>query len=263
MKLVRQYHDSNIFKVSNLTDITNVEDGWHNVVSKYKYFFTIKTNVFELDGVEICKLPIIGGRKFSDFNPVVNEQTPITEAEQFGFSQFQIWQGYPIILTNLADPSATDSRPIITAQNQPTGTPPCGGYLIWKSRLGGWMQWGFDIKTEKNNHKYIGMLESELFQSTKGVSGSPFIPVDYTGIETDYTISLKALGLTQEELLVANSIGSSPAVYLYRPLEYQGQPSQLELMRLTSFSAPITSLGSGGDFSVSLKSISKSNQNTL
>ena len=50
---------------------------------------------------------------------------------------------------------------------------------------------------------------------------------------------------------------ASPAVYLMRSPD-----SALELMRVTSASAPINNLSNGGDFSVSLKSISQSSHKT-
>ena len=80
--------------------------------------------------------------------------------------------------------------------------------------------------------------------------------VNYTGIATDYSVTLKALSLTSDELKGVSGIQESPAVYFVYP------DGRMELMRLSAATIPLNSLSNGGDFSVSLKSISKVEQKT-
>ena len=119
------------------------------------------------------------------------------------------------------------------------------------------MSWGFDIKTESEQLSYEGNLDSEMFESTAEEGGNPFIPTDYTKVTTSCSLNLKALSLSSLELQVVRGINFSPAVYYMRD-----NSGKLELMRLSSASVPISSLSNGGDFSVSLSSISKTGINT-
>ena len=132
-----------------------------------------------------------------------------------------------------------------------------GGKLVWKSRHGGWMSWGFKLKKESQAKKYEGNIQVGMFESTLPTNGSPYIPVNYTGISTSYSINLKELGLTTDELSIVQSIIASPAVYYMRD-----QGEELELMRLTSANAPLDNKANGGDFTVSLSSISTTMQKT-
>ena len=150
--------------------------------------------------------------------------------------------------------SESDLTPKVTIDTALSGTAPCGAFLIWKSRLGGWMTWGFQMKQESQQKKYTGGIQTGLMEALGGVH---YVPVNYTGLETSYTVTLKDLHLTNDELEACQSIMASPAVYLMRSPD-----SALELMRVTSASAPINNLSNGGDFSVSLKSISQSSHKT-
>lgn len=131
----------------------------------------------------------------------------------------------------------------------------CGGYLIWKSRLGGWMSWAFDIKTENENGDYQGTLESGYFESTLDINGSPFVPVNYTRVGITYTKNLKSLSLSSNELDAVRGIAGSMAVYFVK------EDGGMELMRVSSSTVPKSNLSNGGDFSVTLKSISNLNLN--
>ena len=125
--------------------------------------------------------------------------------------------------------------------------------IHFKSKLGAWVSWGMNLASVTKSHNYngnisIGMFESTLYEG----GGNPYIPVDYTGSSTSFSISLKSLSLSAEMLTCLSEINGTPAIY------YQPTPtSRLELMRLTSASAPIKSLIQGGDFTVSLKRISQ------
>jgi hypothetical protein len=119
------------------------------------------------------------------------------------------------------------------------------------------MFWGFDIEERSSSNSYEGKLEISLFESTKPIDGEPYIPVDYISVSSSYTVTLKSLGLKKLELLAVSGIDFSPCIY------YAADDSgKLELMRLSSSTAPYKNLANGGDFSVSLKSISNNSQKT-
>jgi hypothetical protein len=255
MKLTRQYHDANVYVYANIGDIVSTGAGWHSVVSKYKYKFLVYSDETE-NPTHIYKLPIIGGRTFPKFSPVVENTQPLTELAWEGIDMVGRWIGEPIIYQSLADPTLQDARPTIISEIQSTG---CynEGYLIWKSRMGGWCTWGFDISVENNMGSYSGNLDSGYLSSTNtDGNGQPYIPVNYTGIESTYGYSLKALSLLTNELKGVSGIHYSPAIYYVRP------DGQLELMRKSGASTPISTLSNGGDFSVTLKNISSSTQQT-
>ena len=94
-----------------------------------------------------------------------------------------------------------------------------------------------------------------MFDSTSRTNGNPFIPVDYTGISSSYSIDLKSFSLITSELMAVSGISSSIVAYYQ-----ETNISKLELMRISSVSVPLKNLADGGDFSLSLQSISKTNQ---
>lgn len=250
MKLAQQHHDANVLNFSSIDDIIG-SIGWQSVVSKYKYNFKIYTDI-TVTPVSIIKLPILGVRKFEDFTAQVTQASPLTELDLYSIDLSNRWKNYSYVINSLSDPSATDSIPSITKSVPNTnGSNPCGGFLIWKSRFGGWSSWGFDIKTESDKHKYESTLDVGMFESTLEVDGNPYISANYTGVNMEYTKTLKALSLPSNELLGVNGINASSAVYYMKD-----SSGTLELMRLNSATVPISSLSNGGDFSVSLKSIS-------
>ena len=257
MEMAAQYHNANLYKLSNVSELAG-EAGKNSVVSKYKYNFKIYSDVTVInDGTLVSKLPIIGVREFEDFTAVVDVNSPITEAVQESIDLTNRWLGYPVVETTLADPSLTDSSPTIVATNQTSGTKPCGGYILWKSTLGGWMTWGMGLKTKSYKGKYTGKLEVNNFESTLKVGGNPYIPVNYTGVETSYSLNLKALSLLADELVAVSNIAYSPAVYFVR------EDGKTQLMKLGSVSAPLKTLARGGDFSIRLSSIERTGQNVM
>ena len=250
-KLMQQYHDANTFQIGTTADISGSKD---IPVSKYKYYFTTDSDVAASIAIVTQKLPIIGGRNFYDFNASVLQAQSVTEAELNGVTLSGRWLNYPNILTTLASPTVVNSLPTITVSTEVTAElEPCGGMLIWKSRFGGWMYWGMDIATRTQKSSYKGNLEVGMFEATSG--GNPYVQVDYTEIDSSYSTTLKALSLNNAELESVAGIADSVAVYYMR-----NSSAKLELMRVSSATAPISTLIGGGDFSVSLRSISTSSQ---
>ena len=250
-KIMQQFHDANTFRVGTTADISSSKD---IPVSKYKYYFYIYSDAAGTAVTTIQKLPIIGGRDFYDFNASVLQSQSVTEAQLNGVTLSGRWLNYPNFSTALANPAATNSLPTITVSTETSADlEPCGGMVIWKSRFGGWMYWGMDITERKQNGRLSGSLEVGLFEAT--ASGNPYVQVDYTKIDSSYSITAKALTLTNDELESVAGIVHSPAVYFMR-----NSTAKLELVRVVSATAPISSLIGGGDFSVSMKSISTSSQ---
>ena len=259
MKIARQHHKADVFKFGTTVDISSPSlSGWEATVSKYKYNFKIYSDTSLRQEVRV--LPLLGGRMLEQFGAIVNESNPVNEFEYYGLDAAAIknkWTNNYVIDLALVDPTLQNAKPTIS-QSTGTGNQPCGGWLIWKSRFGGWMFWGFDIQARTFSGSHEGMLDVGMFESTKETLGSPYVAVDYFGIDTSYSITLKSLSLTSEELLAVAGISASPAVYYSKP-----NSTKLELMRLSSVTAPISNLAAGGDFSVTLQNISKTSQKTI
>ena len=282
MKLAQQHHDANIYNINNLQDLLSdgtghIEAAWSRVVTKYVYNFKITTDK-TTQPIHGQKLPVIGQRGFNQFEPYVwvNQCLSPFSVGRIGTNgyfadhpernEYGRWIGRRYIQSRLANllngPSnnyviSSDLRPNISTITNAIGKHNCAGMVVWKSRFGGWQVWGFDSKKESNSSAYKGNLKVGLFESTATAGGSPYVPVDYSSIESSYSISLKALSLSSEELVFASDIKNSPAVYFMRD-ESEG----LELMKLTSATVPLNSQASGGNFSITLQSISKSYQHT-
>lgn len=256
-KIIRQAHDGRIYRYSSIQDIVNSKN---YIIDKFRYRFFFSTDT-TLDPIIIRKIPIIGGRFFKDFAGNVNEANPLTEFEVEGIDIDGYWKDFDVIKSSLRplDALGNTQAPLTTLTISPTGTRCAdGGMLYWKSRLGGWMQWGFKIKNEKYRSNYGGNIEVDYFDTFRGQVGQmPHVPVDYTSIEISNSIDLKSLSLSSAELRAVSSIATSPAVY------YMKEPgAPLELMRVTNSSHPLNNQSNGGDFSVSLRSISTMKINT-
>lgn len=259
MDLARQHHNANIYKNAKLSDITNqiLNDGFKQTVSEFKYNFKIYTDVSARQTVS--KLPIIGGRMLEQFNATVGSSQALNEFVYYGLNITDLedkWGNTFLPRVTLVDPTLQDSRPTITSYTTPNCEPIA--WIIWKSRFGGWMWWGFELKNRAFSKNYEGNLDVGMFESTKDSGGDVYIPVNYTGINTSYSITLKSLSLSSQELLAVAGINASPAVYFMNPGE-----TKMELMRLSSASTPIDSKADGGDFSITLQSISKTSQKTI
>ena len=253
MDIARQYHEANVYKAGLVSDIS---ENWEAVVSKFKYEFIISGSGSLFIDKNIKKLPIIGGRDFQEFEPLVLSSTPLNEMDKFGVDLENKFVGYPIIETSLADPTAVDSRPTITVTEQLEGCK-VKSAIIWKSYLGGWCIWGFKLENRDFEHKYVNNFESNIFESTSDVGGHIYKPVNYTGVETSGSITLKSLSLSSSELEACSRIKFSPAVY------YVDEDGKMELMRVSSVTAPLDSKANGGDFTVKLKSIGSLKQATM
>ena len=250
-KIMQQYHDANTFHIGSIADLASLKD---IPVSKYKYYFSISSDSAGTTAKSIKKLPIIGGRDFYDFNASISQTQPLTEAGLNAVTLSGRWKNYPNITTTLGNPTSTNSAPnIVTSTESSAELEPCGGMIIWKSRFGGWMYWGMDIATRTQSSSYKGDLDVGMFEAS--ALGNPYIQTDYTKIDSSYSITLKALNLTNDELESVAGIINSVAVYYMR-----NSSAKLELMRVSNATAPISSLIGGGDFSVNLKSISTSSQ---
>lgn len=257
-EVMQQLHKMSVYKIATIADIeTSYEE---TIVSKYIYSFKFTTDA-TIVPVLVKKLPIIGGRSFQQFIPTVNLNQPLNEFDFYGIDKdllAQRWANYRFYSTTLKDLTiGNDFQPNVTLIPQIGPLSPEGGVLYWKSRFGGWMFWGFSIENRGSNNSYQGDLEVGMFETTKPFNGNPYIPVDYISIESSYTVELKSIGLSNLELLAVSGIDSAPVVYYA-----SNNGGKLELMRLASSSSPYKNLANGGDFSVSLKSISKTSQKT-
>jgi len=255
MQIIRQEYDANIYKYSSIDELVNDSK---NIVHNQSYILTVTSDaaVFTESLVRIAF--IVGGRPFVDFTGNVDENVNITEYEVNGVDVSSRWKDYPTIIQSLKAINAeNDFRPNLSSVINTEGQCACGGMVYWKSRRGGWMQWGFDLKTEKYKSSYENSFETGYFEVSRGtVNGDPHIPVNYSSVSMSESISLKSLGLSKSDLISVAGIKQSPIVY------YLSKPGgNLELMRVSSAQAPINSLSNGGDFSLSLSSISTSKIN--
>jgi hypothetical protein len=257
-EVMQQLHFARVYKVATIADIqTSYEE---MIVSKYIYHFKITTDKTTTP-VVIKKLPILGGRTFQQFNATVPYLQPLNEFDYYGIDQDTLakrWANYQFYKSSLKDPnSGNNLQPNVVPILQVGPEFPNGGVLYWKSRFGGWMFWGFDIQEDNSTSSFEGDLVVSLFESTKKSQGDPYIPVNYISISTDYSVQLKSIGLSNQELLAVSGILASPAVYFAKD-----NSGKLELMKVSSVSAPLRNLAKGGDFSVTLKSISTNSQKT-
>lgn len=257
-EVMLQLHQAGVFKIATIADIELSYE--ETIISKYIYHFKFTTDKTAVP-VIVKKLPILGGRSFQQFTPTVPYTQLLTEFDYYGINKEDLakrWANYMFYTTSLKDPeSGNNLQPDVTLIPQIGDEFPNGGVLYWKSRFSGWMFWGFDIESRDSSSQYSGNLQVAMFESTKPVNGNPYIPVNYISVESEYTIDLKSIGLSSKELLAVSGIDSATVIY------YAADNSgKLELMRLGSSSSPYKNLATGGDFSVSLKSISNTSQKT-
>ncbi len=251
-EMIAQKLRADVFKNSTVEDIVqNNVDGWGQVVANYSFKITARTDVSS--GSTFYVYPILGGRGYDGFNVLVDENQPLTEFQLGGIDISERWLNYPYFTQNLSAINLSgDSSPTINSTIATNGKEPKGGYVIWKSVYGGWMSWGFDISVKTKTGSYSGDLASGVFNSTKTVGGNPYIKPNYTKVETAHSVNLKSFDVENDELKAISGIAYSPAVY------YMETPnSRLELMRVSTVSAPLSSNTDGDDFSLTLSSISK------
>jgi hypothetical protein len=257
-EVMQQLHFAGVYKVATIADIeTSYEE---MIVSKYIYHFKFTTDL-TTSPVIVKKLPILGSREFQSFSATVDYNQVLDEFSYYGLDKYEIakrWSNFMFYDVTLKDPlSGNNLQPTVSLIPQVGPLFPNGGVLYWKSKFGGWMFWGFDIEERNSSLSYEDNLEVGMFESTKPIEGDPYIPVDYISITGDNTVQLKSLSLSNAELQAVSGINQSPVVY------YAADNSgKMELMRVTSSSSPFKNLAKGGDFTVSLKSISKNSQKT-
>jgi hypothetical protein len=258
MAVAAQLHDFNKFEISKTSDI---QSNWKSVLSEWKYKFKIYTNS-STPSVNVLKLPIIGGRDFENFTPVVDYNTPLSFLSLDQMVKSSILRAGSLIpFFTLKDLSTVtvDLTPNVSMTTPTEGlgsTNNCGGILYWKSKKGGWESFGMDLADEKRTHNYKGRVAVSLFESTQwSGGGDAYIQPSYTSIDSNYSVSLKCLSRSVEDLEALSHVSGSPAIYYQRT-----STSRLELMRASSISSPIQTHIQGGDFSVVLKRISNQSQ---
>jgi len=290
MKLAQQLDNADVYKIGQKNDWVYGPEDRSDLFSmnmyRHRMIFKIYTDVTATP-IEVRKFPIRGGRSYDVFfdSPGVDENSPISEFEYYGVPTAGIviplpeddsdqipryrWGDIWSVYFQLNPPNATSAFPNVTIDTRDTTfypTPCAGAFLIWKSRFGGWMHWAFDAKQEKSTKKYEGQIEvgmfdrREQFITGQGSTFNPYISPDYTKISYEYTRTLKAYSLKQEELLLLKGIDQSPAVYYCETLDTNVN-ERAELMRVTSLSLPIDTKTRGGDVTIQLKSISTQHQN--
>jgi hypothetical protein len=249
MKVVKQLHDFDVYHFQSIADIVST-DGKNSVLSKFIYKFEFYSDISNFK-YTILKLPILGGRTFENFVPLVDHTTPIRETNNFSDSLLNGFSMPTLVLKNISSVSNNDYSLVANSPTYSVGEMACEGRIVWKSKLGSWMSWGMNLKTETPKGSYSGQIDTGMFESTVfSGGGNPYNPVNYTSVSSSESVALKVLDLTAEQLKIVSGIHGTPAVY------YQRTPSsKLELMKLTSASTPIKSLIHGGDFSVSLSGL--------
>jgi len=253
MKLIRQYDNADVYKIRAATAVT-----YQTVITEYAYDVKIRTDV--PNETTIKTLPLRGVRSFDliSANPLITGTPSITERDIYGITfdaATAKWSYRDIPVMTLQAPTATDVRPTLAVTDYiatNNSDEPCGGTVIWKSRLGGWMYWGFDIRTESHTGRYEGNIEVGMYETDEN---GIFTPSDYTKVKTSYTYSLKSLSLSSIELEAFKDIASAPVVY------YKHYGSKFwEMMRLASPNVPVSTLSDGGDVSITLRNILKAEQ---
>lgn len=258
MEITQQLHKAELYKFSDIQDFKIMDK--QSILSKYYYKYKIYTDITVIS-TDILKLPIVGGRDFSQFTAAVTAASPLSEFDYYGLNKTALqkrWGVTDFLQFSLPPLTGTNYFPLVS---NPTGGNQFGadgGIVYFKSRFGGWMFWGFDIVRKSFTNSYVGDLNVGMFESTSDDGGNPFIPVDYTAVNSNYSLELKALNLTTQELKAVAGIASSPAVYYAESID-----SRFELMRISSASAPYSNIAKGGDFTLSLKNISTTTHKTM
>ena len=257
MEIAAQIHNSDIYKIGNFQNLLDSKNNM--IVSEFIYQFNIYSSE-TLVPLIVKKLPILGCREYEQFVPEINFNQPINEFQLYNIDEHELaekWGGYSFLETKLANVNETNLTPTILQIDYPTPQIPAAGVIYWKSRFGGWMFWGFEMLEKTYTNAYEGNLNVGMFNSTQRVNGNPYVGLDYTEVTSSYNLQLKAFELTTNELMAVAGISSSTVVYYAKTND-----GKLEAMRLTSATVPLKNLADGGDFSISLQSISKTKQKT-
>ena len=257
MELARQIQNNNVYKFGILGDIVNFTTGFDSVTAD-RYNFGIKgvnggafTNL-----VSTIVYPIIGSRTFSQFEPTVDGSN-LTEFERYNVPSTEYrFIGMPTM--NLVLGLATATDPITYEWDFPTTGKVHdmdNGYLIWKSRFGGWLNWGFDSLVSNEYGSINGVLAKRHMENAY----NPYIAANYTDVTTRTSAVMKSFNIPKNTLKALSGIVASPAVYLVHTIN--GSNTKIELVKASSISAPMDTTKDGGDFSVNVDNISESQMN--
>lgn len=247
MSIARDFFDAETYKIGDVSDIDPL-----TIVPGRFIQFNVSNDVSL--GFEILRaVPLLGQRTFDQWDGEMSNTKPLTEWELYGITQPD-YIGYPKITTALKSNDSSDMTPAVTITTPTTGRCVKGAYLLWKSRLGGWCSYGFDVITERETGAYIGSLGNELLRAND--SGNPFVRANFTKRTVRKTVELKSSGVAQNEVKVLKGIEASPAVYLMR-----SESSKLEMFRLGGVSESITNLSGGSNVSITLDSITSNYMN--
>jgi hypothetical protein len=261
MKVLRQYVDQNFYKIGTVSDLySSLAD---IMFTKYRYQFKFHSDSTVYDDTRVACTVVNGGRRFYEFRQTPNannfitipENNIVSEMEKYNVSvrHSGIYSAKIDIAESTNDiPNFTKSDIDTRGEDLPTS---CGN-LIWKSRYGGWCTWGFDLITKSSSIKYGGNIDVGMYEFSD--TGKPYVPSNYTDISESYTIKLKGLHLSKNELLLLDGLNASPAIYYQEP-----NSNILELMRLNSASVPLEGMADGGDATITLSSISNTTIKTI
>ena len=258
-EIIKSLFDSNAYDIGNLSDLIPTPEGRNTTMTNYTYQIFFNTNHDSLIGLFFY--PLLGARPFKELG-ALNENIPLEESTALGLP-IKEFAYLPNIEINLKPISNTDMTPLTTIyyNNLGEGKKYSGAGLIWKSKYGGWVTWGFDIVSEDFSNSYKGDIKVNPYEINS--EGEFYVEPDYSTVETSSTVSLRALSVTKEYAEVLKGINYSPAIYLVRKGVDDSllATGALELMRLAGAAIPITSLNDGVDVSINLKSISTVTQN--
>ena len=271
--IAREFTNHDVYKAGNIENMRSnkftASTFWRTVGCQDYFSFNIYTDSNESNKINVATLIyIMGSRPYFDMNFTEDSSTSLyfTEFEKYGITQgeqIKFFPGYPapvvVPWTNPINPRADIPQLDFTIFGNKEDGKCIEEFIIWKSRYGGWMAWGFELSVRKEIGAYEGSFVTDQFEYSEDNNVSEnIIPVNYTGITSSYSLTLKSLNLTAIQLMAVSGIRHSPAIYLLK----NDDSGDVELMRLTSVTAPVDSKISGGDFSVGLKSISQSTQLT-
>lgn len=246
MELIRSRTDilSDNPVVSEYDDINGSQ-----VAHLYTVGFDIYTDYAPYGTIQVKKTILYGGRQFKDFTPAISSGNPLTEFDYLNVD-VPSFIDFPKYVNTLNTPT---SSPIanVSVSIPTSGRDVCGAYLIWKSRFGGYVGYGFDIYQENSNQIYSGDIESEFFYTTNIFGGDPRVRPDYNRVDVSYDVQLKALSVPINEAKALKGLQEAKFAWLMRDKD-----SKLELMRITSAQLPYNNYANGIDVGVSLKSIS-------
>lgn len=241
MKIIRNYIYDDYLKIGKIEDLSrqNIGLGLYGIQPVGS---GLETKILVLSGVSTY------GELTSKIN--IDHLSPTDEFTKAG-TPCPKFLGYPYVQTTLKDISSVQNvQPTVLLTFPSSGREVCGLFVIWKSRLGGWVGYDFGIYDEELTSEYGGELPSDFSANDFGVG---YMPQNYMKISSNQSINAKALRVPKNEIEGLRGLRTSPAIYTYKD-------GILELCRLTGFSAQLDNLKAGGDVSISLSPVQTLNQ---